>query len=310
MPGEMRRPVDRRQGSAAAWLALAPALAVMGGQFAVAKRGFAAGLTPADIVALRFGGASVVAFGALVPRGIRRLGGVGWGRGSVLALIAGSPYALLMYFALQYAPATHGAILVPGVGLVVATVIGSSWVGERHGVGRYLGIGIVLVGLAVLSAGGVAAPGTIGLGDLMLAGVGMEWGLFTLLVRRWRLEALAATAALSVVSLVYLPVYVLALRPQVLGAPVRDVLLQVGYQGILQTAFALSGYAFAVRRLGAGPPAIASAAVPVLGTLFAIPVAGEWPSAATWTGLAVVSAGIGVANGWAGRRSPALAGAP
>jgi len=280
----------------------------MGGQFAVAKRGLAAGLTAYDIVALRFAGASVVAVLVLRRRGVRRLGGVGWGRGSVLAFIAGSPYALQLYLALQFAPAAHGAMLVPGIGLVVATVMGSRWVGERHGTGRYVGVGIVLLGLTVLSVGGAAAPGATSFGDVLLAVVGVEWGLFTLLVGRWQLDALAATAALSVVSLVYLPVYVLALQPHVTEVPVRHVLLQVGYQGVLQTSLAFAGYAFAVRRLGAGTAAIASAAIPVAGTLLAIPVAGEWPSPGTWVGLVAVCGGIAVANAWGGRRHPELAG--
>src|SRR5437899_1518032 len=104
----------------------------MGGQFAVARRGLAAGLTAHDIVALRFVGSALPAVGILLRSGISRLGGVGWGRGALLALVAGSPYAFLMYQALGFAPAAHGAMLVPGIGLIVATVIGAAWVGERH----------------------------------------------------------------------------------------------------------------------------------------------------------------------------------
>jgi drug/metabolite transporter (DMT)-like permease len=285
-----------------AWLVLAGAFLVMGGQFAVAKRGLAAGLTPYDIVALRFVGAALPALAVLLWRGVAGLGGVGYGRASVLALIAGSPYALLMYLALQFAPAAHGAMLIPGMGIVVTAVIGSAWVGERHGAGRRVGIGIVLLGLAVLTGGGIAASRSTAVGDLLLTVAGIEWGLFTLLVRRWRLEALAATAALSLLSLVYLPVYGLVLDPRVSRVPVPDLLLQAGYQGMLQTVFAFAGYAFAVRRLGAGTAAIASAAIPVVGTLIAIPVAGEWPSASTWTGLLAVCVGITVAN--ASRKRP------
>lgn len=294
---------DTGHGSTMAWLALAGAIVVMGGQFAVAKRGLAAGLTAYDIVALRFIGASVVAFAVLAHLGVRRLGGVGWGHATVLALVAGSPYALLMYVALEFAPAAHGAMLVPGVGLIVATVIGAAWVGERHSRARYLGIGVVLVGLVTLGVGGVTGPGATALGDVLLVVVGVAWGTFTLLMQRWRLDALATTAALSVVSLVYLPVYGLALEPRIAAAPLRELLVQAGYQGVLQTVFAFGGYAFAVRRLGAGTAAIASAAIPVVGTLIAIPVAGEWPSPSTWAGLVGVCAGIAVANAGGARGS-------
>jgi drug/metabolite transporter (DMT)-like permease len=278
------------------WLILFTALVVMGGQFAVGKLGLAAGLTPGDIVALRFVGASVVALPVVLGRGLPSLGGVGWGRGVALALVAGSPYALLLYAALEFAPAAHGAMLVPGVGLIVATVIGAAWVGERHGPTRYLGAAVVLVGLVILGSGGSAGPGATWIGDALFAVVGVAWGLFTLLIRRWHLDALAAVAALSILSLGYLPVYALVLEPRVLAVAPSASLLQAAYQGVLQTMVAFVGYAFAVRRLGAGTASVATAVVPVFGVLLAIPLIGEWPSPSAWLGLATVGAGIALAN--------------
>ena len=277
----------------------------MGGQFAVGKLGFAAGLTPSDIVALRFMGAAVVAVPVVLGRGARSLAGVGWRRGLILMLVAGSPYAFLMYAALQFAPAAHGAMLVPGVGLIVATVIGAAWVGERHRPMRYAGAAVVLAGLGILGAGGASAPGKTWLGDAIFAVVGVAWGLFTLLIRRWHLDAVAAVAVLSVLSLTYLPIYALVLDPRLLAVPVAASLLQAGYQGLLQTIVAFAGYAFAVRRLGAGTASVATAAVPVFGALLAIPIAGEWPSPSAWMGLATVCAGIAVANLPGAARAPA-----
>lgn len=276
----------------------------MGGQFAVGKLGFAAGLTPYDIVALRFLGAAVVAVPVMLRRGAGSLAGVGWRRGLALMLIAGSPYALLMYAALRFAPAAHGAMLVPGVGLIVATVIGAAWVGERHGAARYVGAGIVLAGLGILGAGGASAPGKTWLGDAIFAVVGVAWGFFTLVIRRWRLDAVAAVAALSILSLSYLPVYALALDPRLFAVPFAASLLQAGYQGLLQTIVAFAGYAFAVRRLGAGTASVATAGVPVFGALLAIPIVGEWPAPSAWAGLAIVCAGIAVANLPGASRSP------
>jgi drug/metabolite transporter (DMT)-like permease len=279
-----------------AWLVLLAALVVMGGQFAVGKLGLAAGLTPGDLVALRFVGAAVVALPVVLGRGLGSLAGVGWGRGLALAVVAGSPYALLMYGALQFAPAAHGAMLVPGVGLIVATVIGAAWVGERHAPARYLGAAVVLGGLVILGTGGASGPRDTWLGDALFAVVGVAWGLFTLLIRRWQLDALAAVAALSIVSLAYVPVYALWLEPRVLEVAPGASFLQAGYQGVLQTMVAFVGYAFAVRRLGAGTASVATAAVPVFGALLAIPLIGEWPAATAWVGLATVCGGIALAN--------------
>jgi drug/metabolite transporter (DMT)-like permease len=292
----MRKVDETRQLSAVAWSALAVACLVMAGQYAVAKRGLSIGLNAYDIVALRFVGAAIPATAILAWRGARDLGGVGYGRGAFLALIAGSPYALLMYVALRFAPAAHGAMLIPGVGIVVTTVIGAAWVGERHGRGRYVGIVIVLIGLSVLGTGAAYSSPLTGVGDLLLVAGGMEWGLFTLAVRRWQLNALATAAAVSLLSLVYLPVYLLVLDRGVFTVPRAELLLQAGYHGVLVTMLAFAAYAFAVRRLGAGTAAIATAAIPVLGTVLAIVLLRESPSLPTWIGLTAVCLGIAVAN--------------
>jgi len=292
----MRKMDETNQCSAVAWLALVAAFIVMAGQFAVAKHGLSAGLTAYDIVALRFLGAAIAAAAILVRRGVRDLGGVGYGRGAFLALIAGSPYALLMYIALRFAPAAHGAMLIPGVGMVVATVIGAAWVGEHHGRGRYVGVVIVLVGLSVLGAGAAYSSPLTGVGDLLMVVVGIEWGLFTLVVRRWQLDALDTVAAVSLLSLVYLPVYLLVHHRSMFAVPLAELLLQAGYQGVLLTVLAFAAYAFAIRRLGAGTAAIATAAIPVLGTVLAIVLVRESPSLTTWIGLAAVCLGIAVAN--------------
>jgi drug/metabolite transporter (DMT)-like permease len=201
-----------------------------------------------------------------------------------------------MYAALGFAPAAHGAMLVPGVGLIVATVIGAAWVGERHGPARYAGAGIVLAGLVLLGSGGAASARATWHGDVLFTVVGMAWGLFTLLIGRWRVDAVAAVAVLSLLSLAYLPIYVLALDPRWLQVPLAASLLQAGYQGLLQTIVAFAAYAFAVRRLGAGTASVATAAVPVFGTLLAIPLVGEWPLPSAWAGLGIVCAGIAIAN--------------
>jgi len=160
----------------------------------------------------------------------------------------------------------------------------------------------VLVGLSVLGGGAAYSSPVTGVGDLLLVVGGIEWGLFTLVVRRWQLDPLAAAAALSLLSLVYLPVYLLVLRPRVFAVPLADLLLQAGYQGVLLTVLAFAAYALAIRRLGAGTAAIGTASIPVLGTVLAIVLVGESPSLTTWIGLVAVCLGIAIANvpGWGG----------
>jgi drug/metabolite transporter (DMT)-like permease len=287
-----------------AWLALAASFVVMGGQFAVGKLGLQAGLSAYDLVALRF----IFAAAALAPvlgwRGWKDAAGIGWGRALLLAVIAGSPYSLLMFGALNFVPAGHGAMIVPSTTLVMGTVLGAWWLGERHPPRRYVGAVIVLAGVVLIGAHSLGAASGGQKGDLMFLLAGLCWGSYTLLVKRWKVAPLAATAALSMASLLYLPVYFAALGPRLQLVPVGDLLLQGLYQGIAQSVLAMIGYAYAVKKLGSTPVSVGLATVPVIGTLIGMVLVGEMPAALTCAGLAAVSLGMLVAN-WPAARAPA-----
>ena len=166
-----------------AWLALAASFVIMGGQFAVGKLGLQAGMSAYDLVALRF----IFAAAALAPvlcmggwQGIKSAAGIGWGRALLLALIAGSPYSWLMFGALNYVPAAHGAMIVPSTTLVMGTVLGALWLGERHPPRRYVGAVFVLLGVLLIGAHSIGTASG-GLGDAMFLTAGLCWGSYTLL---------------------------------------------------------------------------------------------------------------------------------
>jgi drug/metabolite transporter (DMT)-like permease len=280
-------------------------LHVCNGQFAVAKIGVRVGLLPYDIVALRFGFAALI----LVPwllikrfnaKGLAQAAGVGWARAWVLALIAGSPYAYLIFLGSQLAPAAHGAMILPAMTLLVGLGLGAWWLGEPVGARRAVGAVALLCGLVLLGAHGLAGQGgstsTSWAGDGVLLLAGLCWGLYTVLVKRWSLVPIAAAAVLTLISLLYLPIYGLFLSPRLAQVPFTQVLLQGVFHGFFQSVGVMVGYSYAVRQLGAGRVAMGIAVVPAIGVLTGIPLVGEWPVFTTWLGLAAICAGLMVAN--------------
>lgn len=272
----------------------------MGGQFAVGKIGMRAGLSAYDIVALRFGFAAACLAPILVRAGLRDMGatfGLGWTRALILTLVAGGPYALLMIGALEFAPAAHGAMIVPGLTLILSTLGGRWLLGEQPSGMRVIGIGIITLGLLLIGWQSLqAVAGRAWLGDLMFVVAGTAWAFFTVLCRLWTAPPLIATAAISVLSLPYLVYYAVALAPRLMDVPVHASLVQGVYHGILQSVVAMVGYSYCVKHLGAGNTAMGNSLVPVLGTLVAIPILGEWPSGLQWAGLALVVTGMLAAN--------------
>jgi drug/metabolite transporter (DMT)-like permease len=134
------------------------------------------------------------------------------------------------------------------------------------------------------------------IGDLLFAATGIAWGLFGTLSRRWALAPVITVSAIAFLSLAYLPFYAAFLTPSLGHVSPGWVAFHGFYQGLLQSFIGILGYAYAAQVLGPSRTAVATALVPVTGIVAAIPFLGEWPHPLQWGGLAVVVAGMVLAN--------------
>jgi drug/metabolite transporter (DMT)-like permease len=287
-------PDPRTRGAVAA---LSLTIVIFGCQFVDARYAISQGLSVYDLVALRFGVAGTIGFCVLARAGLADLGGLGWRRGAILAVLAGSPYSLAMIGGLHFAPVAHGALLNPGLNLIASTFFGIWLLGERHPAFRFLGMAVVSGGLAMIGWDGLTAVGQrFWIGDLLFAATGVAWGLFGTLTRRWHAAPLTVVSAIAMVSLPYLPLYAVWLAPTLNHVSIGWLAFHGFYQGVLQSFIGILGYAYAAQVLGPSRTAVATALVPVTGIIAAIPFLGEWPEPLQWTGLAVVVAGMVLAN--------------
>jgi len=269
---------------------------VLWGSWAVVSRvGLTGGLDYHDVTALRFGVAGLVLLPVVLRRGIDRKGiaGVPWHVALMLSAGAGVPYSLLVFAGLAIAPASHQAVIGPsGVLLFTAAL---SWIAlnERLGRMQLIGMTIIVAGVATIGAPTVRdAAHQIGWGHVLFVIAGAFWATFTVAARAWRVDALVATAIVSVLSLAYLPFYFATHGLRLLAAPTSSVLMQAVFQGLLTGVVALILYMRAVTLLGASRAALLVAAVPAMGALLAAPVLGEPLAAATLIGVALVTLGI------------------
>jgi drug/metabolite transporter (DMT)-like permease len=88
-----------------------------------------------------------------------------------------------------------------------------------------------------------------------------------------------------------------------LQAPLREILVQGIFQGILSAIVALLCFTRAVAILGAARGAVFGALVPGLALLFAIPILGQFPTRLQITGVALVTVGMLFALGLFARRA-------
>lgn len=271
-----------------------------------ARWGIARGLQAHDLTALRFGTAGVLMLPVLWLAWRRRrpeLTGA-WRLWLAVAALAGTPFGLLMFGALQFAPASHAAVF-PFAAMSVAGLLLSALVlGDPITRRKSVGLAAVLAGLLLLSGLEAASLSLrAALGDAMFILAGTLWAGFGILLRKHRLDPGLATAVIAVSALVtFVPLYLLGDGMQrLLQVPWQVLWTEVLVQGVVAGTGTLFTYASMVRLLGPARAAVFPALAPGLAALMAWPVLGHRPGLAEIIGLLAVVGGLLVAV-TAGRR--------
>jgi drug/metabolite transporter (DMT)-like permease len=260
-------------------LAMLGSVVIYGVNFVISRHAMLNGFTPFDLAALRFGFSGLI----LLPLFLREGGfadcaGIGWGRGILLAIMSGAPMSLLQMTGLSLAPAAHGATIGPGIVALMSLLGGVYLFGGTITRQAIFGLTIVLAGLACFALGATRAPTKdVLLGDLCFFIMALVWGGYPLAVQKWRIDPLVATSVLCVLSMAYLPFYWLFLPSNLANIPFWIVAFHGFNQAILNMIVGLWLWGWAARTMGAANTSRYPPLIPVIGTLTAIPLLGEWP---------------------------------
>lgn len=256
-------------------------------------------LTPYDLAGLRF----LVAAILLSPLFFKSLGipDLTLFRRIALASCAGLGYALLVYIGFSLAPAAHAGVLVNG-GIPLATTMIGWWIfGLQPTLRAWIALAITFLGIALIGRHSMQSEHvtlTL-LGDLFYFLAACSWGFYGQLIRRWKINPLAASANINMVSLlIYCPIYLFLLPKGIFEASTGQILLQAGYQGVVAGVIAASCYAFATLRIGPTRASLMLAMVPPISAIAAVPFLGEVLTIETGLGAVLVT--IGAAFGASG----------
>ena len=274
----------------------------------VARLGIANGLASSDLTFLRFFVAGLVTFPVLAWHWRRdpQVLTSQWRVWLSISLMAGPLFGLLMFSAFQLAPPSHAAVFPFSTISVMGTIMAALFLGDRITLRKALGIAIVLCGLFVLSGLQLSSLTRQSLtGDALFVAAGVLWAGFGIVLRRYRLEPMLATAVISLFAVVtYVPIYLIAIGThRLLQASFDAVMLQVLVQGLLAGAGSLYTYAKMVSLLGAARAAVFPAIAPGLASLMAWPILGHVPDFAEALGLGLSISGLLITVTGANRRS-------
>jgi drug/metabolite transporter (DMT)-like permease len=264
------------------------------GGFAAAQHGIAVGLSPFDIAFHRYVWAGFVFLPSVLSRGARDLNGVGWGRGLTLALLGGPGQAVVSATGFLLVPLAHGGVIQPSCAALTGMFLAAVVLRERLPRVRIYGAIAIVAGLAVIGGEALTTIGTHGLlGDFTFAMAGVMFATFAMLLRLWRINPMRATAVISTLTLLYVPVHAVAFGfGRMIAVGFAENLLQAVVQGVFSGPIAIYLFARSVMLLGASRAAVFPSLVPGFTLLVGYVALGEAPTLAQLAGFAIVLFGF------------------
>jgi drug/metabolite transporter (DMT)-like permease len=272
-------------GAAAGWAA----------GFVAAKHGVSVGFSPADLAFHRFFWSGLLLMPVALRGGLRDLGGIGWGRGLLMSVLAGPPQAIIAYTGFILVPLGHGTTIQPACAALFGLILATVMLHERATAQRVFGGATIIVGLMVFGAESLTTIGREGVGgDLLFVTAGFFWAMFGTLLRYYLVSGTRAVAVVSALSvLIYAPLYAIFVGfHSLLQMSLAENLIQVVVQGLLAGVLPIFLFARAVILLGAGRAATFPALVPGFGLIIGYLALGVIPSVAQLAGLVIVVIGF------------------
>lgn len=261
----------------------------------VSRLGLKSYMDPMDIAGIRFSIAGIL----MLPFFIRyRFSNLRFIDAAIMAFLGGLGFALFAYNGFARAPAAHGAVLLHGTIPLFTILFGAMFVAERVSRNQYIGAGLILIGIGAMGFDSLnVVYGGMLVGDASYLAASVCWAGYGLKVRQLGLKSIHATAVVTVLSaVIYLPVWLAFSTPsKLLSAPLDQLLIQIGFQGVVVGTFSIFVYTRAVESLGAVRTALLTTAVPAVTVLAAVPMLGEYPSWVAGAGVIVASIGMAAA---------------
>ena len=257
-----------------------------------------------DLVAMRFAIAFLILMPVLIYK--KDLAFLWHPRPVILALTGGLAYCLTVYTAFLHAPAAHAAIFLNGcipLCTAVAAYLLFKQPFDKH---TWLSLIIMLSALALMSYLMLHEQASVfGLGDVLYFLSAVWWGIFTVLLKQWKLSAWHSMASVAIWSaLIYLPIYILFIPKHFQEAEPVHLLVQGVFHGVLVVIIATLTYVAAIERLGAFKTGSIVTLAPFIAAIIAVPLLNEPLSPAIMCGL--VGMGIGALQPWRWFRKDAL----
>jgi drug/metabolite transporter (DMT)-like permease len=254
-------------------------------------------IPPMVVACLRFATAAVLLFGWCRLRGIPiplRRADIPLVLGVTATSVVG--YNILFLYGVTLAPASHGAVITPGLIPIFTLLLGRMLFRESVLWRQALGVVVSIVGLALVVGPAFAGDPAALVGDLLYATAALLWATYTILGRavtkRFHVAAITCLSG-AVGALVFLPLGLL--DPVGFGALATAsprALAGLAYLGSLGTAVGFVLFYLGVQRIGSARASAYTVLVPLFGVSLTVPILNESLDPISLVGAAIVIGGL------------------
>ena len=249
-----------------AYLAAILVVCIWSGWITLSRLGVQTKLSPYDITLLRFGTAAILT----LPFSIRyNWLQVKWNQVLLVALGCGFPYTVFSFIGLKTIKAANAGVLVNGMLPVIGLFFVVWWFKEKVSTIKIIAISCLLVANIMMMNWSTSYSSHYILGVLSLTSAAIVFSTYMAATRKWGYGMKDVIAFVPLVNAVlFLPIW-FCFPSQISKTPFNDILVQVLYQGVVVSIFALLLVTYAVSKLGSATMSVFLSYVPAVTALLA-----------------------------------------
>lgn len=214
-----------------------------------------------------------------------------------IALVGNVLYQLFFIIGVDYTYSANAAVMLGTIPVWVA-VLSHLFTDEKLTRYKTLGISLAFIGILLIVTGskqGISLASKTFLGDLIILGAAISWGVYTILAKKF-LKKYPSTQFTGVMSIIGMICLLLIGLPNLLSVEWTNVSIK-GWMGIFYSGLLSIGLAYliwnnSVSKIGAVRTAAYQNLVPVLGLVFGVVLLHEALTVQQYSGSAMVIMGI------------------
>ena len=259
----------------------------------VASRyGVLSNMTIFDLIAIRFGVSGIIVIPFIIyykP----------WKTLTIFKMIVysallGPIYMIFVFSGFIYAPASHSAVFFNGFLPFLTLLISFLWLKEKISKNQILAICLILLGaFLILLDGARLNIANSWFGDLIFLCAGTFFAAYIVVSRAWKITIPELLFCSSFINFIfYIPLWILFLPKNIFYISNSELIIQLGFQGIVPNLIGLLLVTISVKHIGSGATSAFLAGVPATASILSMLILNEYLGYQGWLGILSLSPGI------------------